>query len=108
QGRIHLTFESPRTADPNTDKLQPLLGPNDPDLEDKAAINYPLANDRVLSRYEAQVIDGRFQIPIDSIPQTAATLRAYATGMSAANQPLDAIGALRLHPIIEPLAPTPE
>ncbi|MCI0676993.1 MAG: C25 family cysteine peptidase [Phycisphaerales bacterium] len=108
QGRIHLTFESPRTADPNTDKLQPLLGPNDPDLEDKAAINYPLANDRVLSRYEAQVIDGRFQIPIESIPASAATLRAYATGMSAANQPLDAIGALRLHPIIEPLAPTPE
>ena len=74
-----------------------IAGDNDPDLETKAANNYPLVNDRVVTRIEAKVIDGAFSFQLkEPLAKNAAILRAYAIGQSEDGTTIDAIGAVRL------------
>lgn len=97
RGLVHLTIETPRVGFAHADRLQPPTGANDPELERKAANNYPLANDRVLQRAQAEVIDGRFELALDApLPTNAAVLRLYAAGRNESGQTIDAIGALEL------------
>jgi hypothetical protein len=98
-GRVILTAETPRASLVHADRLIPPAGLNDPDLESKAANNYPLANDRVLTRMEGDVTDGRFEIVLgEKLPQSAAVLRTYAAGTDSSDHLFDAVGALRLTP----------
>lgn len=94
-GRVSITAESPRIVPAKADKLQPVLSENDPELESKAANNYPIANDRVLMRYEGEVVDGRFRITMTgALPASTAVLRAYAFGVDAHGLAIDGVGAL--------------
>ena len=96
-GTVVLTAETPRIEFVNAAKLMAIAGDNDPDLETKAANNYPLVNDRVVTRIEAKVIDGAFSFQLkEPLAKTAAILRAYAIGQSEDGTTIDAIGAVRL------------
>ena len=97
-GRIYVTAETERTGVANPTKLETVNGDNDPDLEAKAANNYPLANDRVLMRIEGEVADGKFDLALpEALPAAVAVLRAYAAGVNeGGGESTDAIGALRI------------
>jgi len=98
-GTIAITAETSRPSFAHPEKLDPVTGDNDSDLEKKAANNYPLANDRVLARFEATVKNGEFTVALpDSLPTAAAVLRGYAAGTNERGERIDAIGALRLTP----------
>jgi hypothetical protein len=98
-GTITITAETSRPLFAHPEKLDPVVGDNDPALEKKAANNYPLANDRVLTRFEGKVENGRFDISIhDALPGSAAVLRAYSIGTNESGQRVDGIGTIRLTP----------
>jgi hypothetical protein len=97
RGRVVVTVETERTSPARGGDLVVVNGHDDPHLERKAAHNYAIANDVVLSRIEGEVEDGRFEIPVDGdLPPGAALIKAYASGRDDTDQPLDAIGAVRL------------
>ena len=96
-GRVVITIETARTKPARADQLVSVQGMNDPELETKAAHNYPLANERVLVQLEGEVKDGRFEIALDqALPSGAALLKAYAVGEDDTGRTFDAIGATRL------------
>ena len=96
-GRVVITIETARTKPARADQLVPVQGMNDPELETKAAHNYPLANERVLLQLQGEVKDGRFEIALDqALPSSAALIKAYAVGEDSTGQTFDAIGATRV------------
>ncbi|MHC4416358.1 MAG: C25 family cysteine peptidase [Planctomycetota bacterium] len=96
-GKVVITVETDRTAPAGAEALVPVAGADDPDLEAKAAVNYAIANNRVLSRLEGEVTGGRFEIVVTGrITPPAALVKAYAHGDDRTGRPVDAIGALRL------------
>jgi hypothetical protein len=99
KGRVYVSAETARTSFVNASKLLEVIGDNDPELEAKAANNYPLVNDRVLARIECEVADGAFRAPLPAALSPATFIvRVYAIGFDDAANPMDAIGALRLMP----------
>lgn len=97
RGRVLITFESTRAAPPGRERLVPVTGADDPDLEAKAAVNYPIANDLVILRLEAPVTGGRFSVTVpDAAPAGAAIVKAYATGHDAQGRAVEAFGSMRL------------
>ena len=96
-GRVVITIETARTKPARADQLVPVQGLNDPELETKAAHNYPLANERVLVQLEGEVKDGRFEIALDrALPSGAALIKAYVVGEDDTGRTFDAIGATRV------------
>ena len=96
-GRVVITIETARTKPARADQLVPVQGMNDPELETKAAHNYPLANERVLLQLEGELKDGRFEIALDqALPSGAALIKAYVVGEDSTGQTFDAIGATRV------------
>jgi hypothetical protein len=94
RGKIVITFESARTSPVHSDLLQQPLGEGDADLERKAIQNQPLANDRIIARYDADVIDGAFQAAVTATPPPAATtVKLLAHGEDAAGHDVSAFGA---------------
>jgi hypothetical protein len=99
RGKVFVTAETERTSFVNSAKLVQVISDDDPELEAKAANNYPLVNDRVLARFEAEVVNGTFSVKLPSaLPPATFLVRAYAIGFDEANQPIDALGARRLAP----------
>ena len=104
-GQVFITLETARTSFAEPDKIQPPIGDNDPDLETKAANNFGLVNNRVLSQIECEVVDGRFNFTLKDPPSmSVALVRAYAVGSNEKEDPLDAAGAVRLQPQSPPAA----
>ncbi len=96
-GRVLLTFESTRSLPADRRRLVTVLGADDPDLEVKAAHNYPIANDVVFRRIEANVVRGRFSAAIDGgLPAGVTVIKAYAAGTDDRGETMDALGALRV------------
>lgn len=96
-GRVVITIETARTKPARADQLVPVQGMNDPELETKAAHNYPLANERVLLQLEGEIKNGRFEIALDkALPSGAALIKAYVVGEDDAGRTFDAIGATRV------------
>jgi hypothetical protein len=107
-GKITITAETQRTSFVNAAKVLAVVGDDDPELETKAANNYPLVNDRVLSRIECDVKEGEFAAALPSVlPPGVFMIRAYAIGRDEAGNAIDAIGALRLTPQAADAAPPP-
>ncbi len=64
--RVQITLESPRSVIPRQDELIRVQGRNDPDLESKAAHNYPIANDFILDQVEVPLgLGGSFVAQFD-------------------------------------------
>jgi hypothetical protein len=97
-GTVLVTIESQRTVPARSAALLSVLGSDDPDLEAKAAHNYPIANDLVLLRLAGDVTAGRFRVPLDTMPAGAALVKVYAAGEDEHGRAFDAIGAERLAP----------
>ena len=92
RGRIVVTVETARTELAHPDRLIAVTGPDDPDLDAKAARNYVEANNRILLRAEGRVRDGRFELKLaDSLPDRAAFIKAYAWGTTPDGEPFDAV-----------------
>lgn len=95
-GRVFITLETARTSFSEPDKIQLPIGDNDPDLETKAAHNFGLVNNRVLSEIECEVIDGKFTFTLKDPPAASvAVVRAYAVGTANDGSVLDAAAAVR-------------
>jgi hypothetical protein len=98
-GEVDITIETARAVPARQQDLVPVDGALDPDLERKAAANYPAANDHVLWRAAAKVVAGEFLADLPSpLPSGAACIKARARGRTDAGAPLSAAGALRLPP----------
>jgi hypothetical protein len=96
-GKIFISAQTPRTDFVSPEKVLALVGDDDPDLEAKAAINYPLVNDREVTRLDAEVVDGKFSIQLkEPLKGNVSIIRATALGMDADGKAIDAIGAIRL------------
>jgi hypothetical protein len=98
---VTIEIETPRieVADPTA--LRAVSGDNDPELESKAAHNYPLANTRLLLKIEGNLqADGTFRIalPAEGLPPRAGVLRVRVEASDARNTPAprEVIGAIRL------------
>jgi hypothetical protein len=97
RGVAIVTFETDRTTPADSESLQTVRGADDPELSAKMAANYPRANERVLSRHEAEVVEGNFSIALpESLPARAAVVKVYAAGTDAKGAAVEAIGAVRL------------
>ena len=97
EGVVTITIETDRTSPARSHELLPVFGTADPDLEAKAAHNYPIANDVVLSAVDGVVAGGRFEIAlVGGLPARAAVIKAYARGRDGDGAMIHAIGALRL------------
>lgn len=110
-GTVTITIETERTAPLQSRALRPVDGPDDPDLEAKAAHNYPIANDVVLAGLDAPVVAGRFEATLAADPPAqAAIVKAYAVGTDDAGREIDAIGAVRVNKngiLFNPNSPAP-
>lgn len=97
-GVAYITVETPRTAFARAGDLQPVIDPDDPDLESKAANNYAIANDRVLFRTTAPVRDGRIETTLNDVATArgGVIIRVRATGSNEAGERCSAIGAMEL------------
>ncbi len=99
RGRAIVTIETERTGPARSAAVLPVDGPDDPDLERKARINYAIANDPVLSRLEAPIAAGRLALELPGdLPAGAAVIKVYAQGDDGAGRPADAVGAVRVQP----------
>ncbi len=98
RGTVLVTIESQRAVPARSAALLSVLGGDDPDLEAKAAHNYPIANDVVLLRLAGEVTAERFRVPLDTMPAGAALVKVYAAGEDEQGRSFDAIGAERLVP----------
>lgn len=103
-GRVHgaghghamITAETPRTRFPRRREMRFVDGESDPGFESKAAINYELANDRILARASVPVqADGAFEatlvIPDAELARGDLRLKVYVTsaqGDAVASAPL--------------------
>jgi hypothetical protein len=96
RGRVLVTVESPRTSPARSEALLAVTGEDDPDLDAKAAHNYPIANDVVLLRLTGEVAGGRFEVPLGEMPPGARLVKVYAAGEDDEGRAFDAIGAERL------------
>jgi len=96
-GRVTLRIETLRTVIPKADKLIKVEGDSDPDLERKAATNYPLANDRLLQELQGEMKDGGFEIALPNpLPAGTAVLRVRIEGVDSNGVARTSVGALRL------------
>ena len=96
-GRVTLRIETLRTVIPKADKLIKVEGDSDPDLDRKAATNYPLANDRLLQELQGEMKDGRFEIALPNpLPAGTAVLRVRIEGVDSNGVARTSVGALRL------------
>lgn len=97
-GHIEIRLQTARTSFANPDQIKAVTDDRDPELEAKAANNYPLANQRALKTLEATVTDGQFEVMLgDPLPAAMAMVTATATGSDEAGETIEAIGALRLN-----------
>jgi len=96
-GTAFITIESIRTAFAHPERMKPMIGSDDADLEIKAANNYPLSGDRELLRLEAPIVDGAFSITLpEPLPMGAGLIRVRCEGKDAAGTSVQAIGAVRV------------
>lgn len=95
-GRVLVRLETPRTGIAQPSKLIAVHGDNDPDLERKAANNYPLANDRLLREVAGEIKDGRFAIDLGALPKDVGVLRIQVKWADDEGIQHEALGALRL------------
>jgi len=104
KGTARITIETARDAFAQPEQMVPVIHAYDRKLERKAAINYPLANDRVLHELEVEVnADGRFiaDLPADflthdEVEPNPAAVRVAVVGVSADGRTMRAAGGLRL------------
>jgi hypothetical protein len=109
-GTAQITVELPRTSPTRASEFQQIIDENDPDLETKAAWNYPLANNRVLAQTTAEVLGGRLDATVDSLGEIAGNviIRIEARGQDASGRNCTAIGAaLRGEVEPQPVLQTP-
>lgn len=101
EGVAIVTIETARAEIAHPDRLLP-YDPNEAArLEELAAHNYRIANDRLLGRLEVPVTGGSLDCPLgDALPRGAAIIRVVVTGKPASPRtpPPAAIGAIRLQP----------
>jgi hypothetical protein len=99
RGRVHLTVETDRASLARPENLNPPLNEQDPELERKAAGNYPLVNDRTLLEVDGGVTDGRFEVTlVDGLPPRAGVIKVWVVGEDESARPREAFGGLRLAP----------
>ncbi|MFG0330099.1 MAG: C25 family cysteine peptidase [Phycisphaerales bacterium] len=95
EGRATISIETARRDMPRASEMDPAFGRDDPELERKAALNYPLANDKVLRQTVVPVVNGRFEVALtagDGLGDLDATprwIKVYLTGSDG-----DAFGAI--------------
>lgn len=96
-GEVVARIETPRPVIAKADQLQAVADENDPDLDAKAAKNYPLANDRLLIEVRGAVKDGRFDLALPAtLPPNAAVIRVRAEGVDRHGVSRGVIGSMRL------------
>ena len=104
-GRVQVVIETRRAECVAEQDLKPATVGDD--LEVRATWNYPLANDRVLWRGEAEVRDNTFQLALPApIPERGQLLRAFAVGVGTDGASIEAIGGVRLKLKATPATPT--
>jgi hypothetical protein len=97
RGTVTVRIETPRPVIAKSGQLQAVTDENDPQLDAKAAQNYPLANDRLLFETRGEVKDGRFEIPLpEPLPTNAAVIRVRIEGTDASGAARGMIGSMRL------------
>ncbi len=97
RGTAVVRIETPRPLIAKADQLQAVLDENDPQLDVKAAKNYPLANDRLLLEARGEVHDGGFEVLLPTkLPAAAAVIRVRVEGVDKAGAMHGLIGSMRL------------
>ncbi len=91
-GSAVLIVETAR--DGQVDELHP--PPNTEDLEATAAVNFPRANQRVLSRIDVRIVDGMFRMALPEFGREARLIRVEAAGIDNEKKPLQALGSIRI------------
>jgi hypothetical protein len=96
KGAAQISVELPRTSPTRASEFQQVVDGNDPDLESKAACNYPLANNRVLAHTTAAVVDGRLDVTFANLDEITGNviIRIEARGQDASGRNCTAIGAV--------------
>jgi hypothetical protein len=96
KGAAQISVELPRTSPTRASEFQQVVDGNDPDLESKAAWNYPLANNRVLAHTTAAVVDGRLDVTFANLDEITGNviIRIEARGQDASGRNCTAIGAV--------------
>jgi hypothetical protein len=98
-GTAHLTIRTERASLARADLIRVVHGDDDPNLEKLAAINYPLANDRVLMRIDVPIVEGRFRVALEHpLSAAARVIRVRAIGTNEAGEKVEAFAAIRIGP----------
>jgi hypothetical protein len=97
-GTVEIRLQSARTSCANPERIKLVSDDRDPELNEKAANNYALANQRVLKTLQATVTDGKFEMLLDEpLPTQLAMITVTARGNDAAGEASQVIGALRVN-----------
>src|SRR5262249_49420706 len=78
-GDVVVQIQTARPATAHPEKIVPVAD-NDAELDAKAAVNYPLANQRTLAELHGAVHDGRFDVLLPNpLPASAAIISVCVT-----------------------------
>lgn len=108
-GTVFIALETMRTAFARPSDLRPMTGSDDPELEVKAAHNYPLSGERTLLELQAPIQDGTFRLVLPlPLPSKTGLVRVRCRGIDANGQTMDAIGAVRVTTVSPAASPVPD
>lgn len=97
EGVATVTIETRRDGMREPERIEPVLGAADPELERKAAQNFAAASERVLRTLTAPVRNGHLDVRFNEpMPERAAIVRVVISGTDATGRAVEAVGGLRL------------
>jgi hypothetical protein len=91
-----ITIRTARAVIPARAELRPANGRDDPELDEKAAFNFPRANDRIIVQIEAPVVGGALEAPLPPGVDRGETIVIDIEGVDASGRSASAAGSIRI------------